>query len=261
VRIGALTRPEREGGVSAVEVGFLGTGDAFGSGGRQHTATLVRAAGGNLLVDCGASTLAALRRRGIDPGEVDAIALTHLHGDHFAGVPFFLMDAQYASSRSRPLVIAGPDGVEERLGRAFDVLFPGAAVLPARFPLTWIEWSERQTVRVGPAEVTPFLVRHSPAIPCFGLRLSLPERIVAFSGDTEWTDALVPLSADADLFVCECVGDRTAPPHHLDFRTLQRHRPALTCRRLLLTHMGQDMLRRAPSLDVETADDGLVLTI
>lgn len=247
--------------MSAIEVRFLGTGDAFGSGGRQHTATIIRAAGGSLLVDCGASTLAALRRQEMDPGEVDAIVLTHLHGDHFAGVPFLLMDAHYASRRGRPLVIAGPEGVEERLGRACDVLFPGAAVLPPRFPLTWIEWSERQPVRVGPAEVTPFLVRHSPAMPCYGLRVSLQGRVVAFSGDTEWTDALVPLSADADLFVCECLGDRRAPPHHLDFRTLQRHRPALTCRRLLLTHMGPDMLRRAPSLDVETADDGLVLTI
>ena len=247
--------------MSEVEIRFLGTGDAFGSGGRLHTATLVRSAEGNLLVDCGPSTLAAMRRQALEPGDVDAIVLTHLHGDHFAGIPFLLMDAHFATHRTRPLVIAGPVGVEERIGRALDVLFPGAGALPFRFPLTYVEWTEREPVQAGPVVVTPFEVKHSTAIPCYGLRVEHSGRVLAFSGDTEWTDALVPLSADADLFVCECFGDESAPPHHLDYRTLQSHRHALTCRRLLLTHMGDDMLRRASTLDHETADDGLVMTI
>jgi len=247
--------------VSGVEIRFLGTGDAFGSGGRLHTSTLIRSDEGSLLVDCGPSALAALRKQGIEPEEVDAIALTHLHGDHFAGVPFLLMDAHFASRRARPLVIAGPAGVEDRIGRGLDVLFPGTGVLPFRFPLTYVEWTEREPVRAGPAEVTPFEVRHSTVMTCYGLRVELSGRLLAFSGDTEWTDALVALAADADLFVCECFGFDHAPPHHLDFQTLRRHRPALTCRRLLLTHMGDDMLRRASSLDVEAADDGLATII
>ncbi len=247
--------------MSGVELRFLGTGDAFGSGGRLHTATLVRSDEGSVLVDCGPSALAGLRRQAIEPSDVDAIALTHLHGDHFAGVPFFLMDAHFATKRTRPLVIAGPVGVEDAIGRVSDVLFPGTGKLPFRFPLEYLEWAERSPAAVGPAEVTAFTVKHSAAIPCYGLRVALSDRVVAFSGDTEWTDALVALSDDADVFLCECFGDQSAPPHHLDYRTLQRHRHALTCRRLLLTHMGEDMLRRAPSLDVETVDDGMVLTM
>jgi ribonuclease BN (tRNA processing enzyme) len=247
--------------MTGVELRFLGTGDAFGSGGRLHTATLVRSDEGSVLVDCGPSALAALRRQAIEPGDVDAIALTHLHGDHFAGVPFFLMDAHFATKRTRPLVIAGPSGVEDAIARVADVLFPGTGSLPFRFPLTYLEWTEQSPALVGPMEVTAFTVKHSTAIPCYGLRVALSGRVVAFSGDTEWTDALVALSDGADVFLCECFGDQSAPPHHLDYRTLQCHRHALTCRRLILTHMGEDMLRRAPSLDVETADDGMVLTL
>jgi ribonuclease BN (tRNA processing enzyme) len=247
--------------VSGVELRFLGTGDAFGSGGRLHTSSPIRTNEGSLLVDCGPSTLAALRRQAIEPGDVDAIAVTHLHGDHFGGIPFLLMDAHYATRRTRPLVIAGPVGVEERIGRVMDVLFPGAGALRVRFPLSYLEWSEREPVRVGPAELTPYLVMHSMAMPCYGLRVALPEPVLAFSGDTEWTDALVPLSADADVFVCECFGDDSAPPFHLDYRSLQNHRHALTCRRLILTHMGESMLRRVKTLDVESADDGVVIRI
>jgi ribonuclease BN (tRNA processing enzyme) len=258
---GRATAPGKEHDVSAVEIRFLGTGDAFGSGGRLHTATLVCADEGRVLVDCGASTLAALRRQGIDPEGVDAIALTHLHGDHFAGIPFFLMDAHFASRRTRPLVIAGPVGVKASIARISEVLFPGTGALPFRFSLAYVEWSERESAGVGPADVTPFAVKHSTAISCFGLRLAIANRVLAFSGDTEWTDSLLDLSDGADLFLCECVGDQSAPPHHLDFRTLERHRHALTCRRLVLTHMGEEMLRRAPFLGVETADDGIVIAI
>jgi ribonuclease BN (tRNA processing enzyme) len=187
--------------------------------------------------------------------------LTHLHGDHFAGIPFLLMDAHFATHRTRPLVIAGPVGVEERIGSLLAVLFPAADALPFGFPVTYLEWSDRRRLQVGPVVVTPFDVKHSTAIRCYGLRVEHSGRVLAFSGDTEWTDALVPLSADADLFLCECFSDESAPPHHLDYRTLQIHRHALTCRRLLLTHMGDDMLRRASTLDTETADDGLVMTI
>ena len=245
--------------MSGVDVRFLGTGDAFGSGGRLHSAALVRSAGGSLLVDCGPSTLAALRRAACDPNAVEAIALTHLHGDHFGGVPFLLMDAHYARSRTRPLVVAGPVGVEAAVARAHEALFPGSGGLVPRFQVTYTEWSDGEAAAAGPATVTPFPVRHSAVTPCYGLRLEVGGRVLAFSGDTEWTDTLVELSAGADLFVCECFGYESAPPHHLDYLTLEAHRPALTCRRLLLTHMGERMLARASTLGLDTTHDGLVV--
>ena len=69
------------------------------------------------------------------------------------------------------------------------------------------------------------------------------------------------MSRDADLFVCECYGYDTAPPHHLDYRTFLARRAAFTCRRLLLTHMGEAMLQHAPELDAETTHDGLLIDL
>ncbi len=93
---------------------IVGSGDAFGSGGRFNTCFRLQSSPASLLIDCGASSLVALRSRGIEPNQLDGIVISHLHGDHFGGLPFFLMDAQHMSRRTRPLAIAGPPGTRER---------------------------------------------------------------------------------------------------------------------------------------------------
>ena len=88
-------------GGTLIEVQFLGSGDAFGSGGRFQTCVLLSSADGQLLLDCGASSLIAMKRLGIDPSTIEAVVLTHLHGDHFAGIPFLiLLMAAYYSDNS-----------------------------------------------------------------------------------------------------------------------------------------------------------------
>jgi ribonuclease BN (tRNA processing enzyme) len=89
---------------------IAGSGDAFGSGGRLNTCFWLETAKGMLLVDCGASALPALKACKLDPNKIDAVVLSHLHGDHFGGLPFLLLDAQFLSRREKPLLIAGPPG-------------------------------------------------------------------------------------------------------------------------------------------------------
>ena len=103
--------------MNQVQVRFLGSGDAFGSGGRFQTCLLLEGANDPLLIDCGASSLIAMKRAGVNPSEIGSIVLTHLHGDHFGGVPFLILDGQF-SRRERPLLIAGPPGVRARVEAA-----------------------------------------------------------------------------------------------------------------------------------------------
>jgi ribonuclease BN (tRNA processing enzyme) len=244
-----------------VNVRFLGSGDAFGSGGRFQTCIYVRCEATHLLIDCGTSSLVAMKRFGVDPSLVDTILLSHLHGDHFGGLPFFIMDAQFVSRRRKPLVVAGPPGLEARIFEAMEVLYPGSSQTQREFVLKFVELSEETAITVASLVVTPYSVVHPSGAPAYALRVVCEDKIIAYSGDTEWTDALIRAAHGADLFVCECFSPEQVGGHHIDYQTLMNHRPELECRRLILTHMNEEMLRQLGNLNVEGAEDGKIVVL
>lgn len=244
-----------------IRLQFLGSGDAFGSGGRFQACIAVRTAASNLLLDCGASSVIAMKRFGVDPASIDAILISHVHGDHFGGIPFFILDAQFISKRDKPLMIAGPPGTAERVRAAQEALFTNSSKTEQKFEVLFVEWRGRVPAEVAGVRVTPFEVVHGSGAPPFALRLEAGGRTVAYSGDTEWTPALVDASRDADLFICEANFYDKAMKFHLDYQTLMSHRDELSCRRLMLTHMNSEMIERAATLDAECAEDGMVLEL
>jgi ribonuclease BN (tRNA processing enzyme) len=256
--------------MDSVQVTFLGCGDAFGSGGRLQTCILVRVGAAAVLVDCGTTALIGLRRQGVDPNTVDAILITHLHGDHFGGVPFFVLDAQLISRRTRPLLVVGPAGTRARLREVMEALFPGMSAAQQKFALevTELEPGRRTPLVDLPGGaglaglvVTPQAVRHTPGTAPTALRIECGGRTLCYSGDTEWCDGLAAAAQGADLLIAEAYFHDKRIPFHLDLATLRRHLPALNVRRTVLTHMSADMLAHAPELELECAEDGMVLEV
>lgn len=240
---------------------FVGCGDAFGSGGRFNTCFHVTGRTANFLIDCGASSLPALKRLGIDRGAIDLILITHFHGDHFAGLPFFLLDAQF-SRRTRPLVIAGPQGIEARLTQIMEALFEHSSGTKQRFELSVVELTPEKGRSFGAVTVTPYPVVHGASGgPFLGLRIEAEGRVVAYTADTEWTEALIPLGRGADLFIAEAYMYEKVVKNHLSLKTLEQHLPEIGAKRLVLTHMSDDMLGRLDSLPHATAHDGLVVEL
>jgi ribonuclease BN (tRNA processing enzyme) len=246
--------------VTRVWLRVIGSGDAFSSGGRFQTALLLEGGEESVLIDCGATTLTALKREAIDPASLGWVALSHLHGDHFGGLPWMILDGQFAR-RTKPLVVAGPPGVEWRLKDAFEALYPGAFGAERPFELRFVELRERAPAELGPAVVTAFEVLHGSGATPNALRIEYGARTVAYSGDTEWTDALIEVARGADLFICECNFFDKQVPGHLNYTTLAAKRDQLDCGRLVLTHMSQDMLSHLGELELEAAADGMVIEL
>lgn len=247
-----------------MKVKVVGCGDAFGSGGRGSSCFHVRSGAVTVTLDFGASSLVNLHRFGVDSAGISTIFVSHLHGDHFGGIPFLLLDGQFVHRRQRPLTIVGPPGTQARLEAAMEVLFPRMASNAWRFDWTVEEVAPGSTTRHGPFTLTTAQVVHASGAPSTALRLSDGARTLAFSGDTEWTDALIPIAQGADLFICESFAFDGSPHGHLAYQTVAARRAELGARRILLTHMGDAMWARRDEVDpayFTVADDGLELDV
>lgn len=242
--------------MTKVSVKFLGSGDNFGSGGRFQTCIYVQSESAKFLIDCGASSLVAMKQFGVNLLDVDTILITHLHGDHFAGIPFFILDSQLISRRTAPLLIAGPPGLEDRIFRAMEVMFPGSSSVKQKFKITYFEIPESTPVTIGALLVSAEQVIHGSGAPSYAIRVEFDGKIIAYTGDTEWTDSLIKIASGADLFIAEAYYFEKKMKNHLNYRTLLDRRQELQCKRIILTHMSDDMLGRLDSLEFEYAEDG-----
>src|SRR5690348_16082521 len=223
-----------------MQLQFVGCGDAFGSGGRFNTCFHLVGRNINALIDCGASSLVGMNKLAINRNDIDTILLTHFHADHFGGLPFLILEANYVRKRQRGLTIAGPPGLKTRYATLMENAFPGTQAAEWSFPLTLREYEIGKRNEVGNIRVTPFHVMHDDrAGPCLGLRIEAEGKVVAYSGDSQWTDSLIDVGRNADLLICE----------------------AYTRDKPIVTHMSNDMLARRGELKYETAEDGMVVEI
>jgi ribonuclease BN (tRNA processing enzyme) len=244
-----------------IDIAFLGTGDAFSAGGRHQAAYLVRSPGNCLLLDCAPTTLSSIKRNGLHSESIDRIFLSHFHGDHFGGMPFFLLEYVHVEPRRRPLQIIGPPGVEEAVMLIFKVMYPDAASEQLPYPVQFIEAHPGQQISFDGMRIKSFLVPHLNRPVSLGCEMMIEDRKIVYSGDTGWTEDLLRHSQDADLFICECTFFETRLPTHLDYPRLAENHPRFGSKRIILTHLGREVLRRQHELELESARDGQVISL
>jgi len=244
-----------------VSVRFVGSGDSFGSGGRFQTCILVDGDGTRFAIDFGTSSLIALNQQGIEHNSIDAILLTHLHGDHCGGVPFMLMDAMLGARRSRPLTIAGPHDTRARMAAIVEALFPGSEVMVPKFPLDYVEMEVGHTNAVRNLRVTPYAAKHTRQTNPTFLRVEVGDKVIAYTGDGEWTDEMAEMGRGADLVVAECYYYEKPIKWHLNYPALVEHVRDFGAKRVILTHMSREMLLHAKDVPEESAHDGMVVEV
>ena len=244
-----------------LNVTCVGSGDAFHSGGRLHSCYHLASGDAQVLLDCGASSPAGFARCGIHADQLDVVIVSHLHGDHFGGIPFLLLAGKYLHRRTRPLLCVGPEGLQLRVEQTFNALYPGVLADGLGFEVAYQRLNPATVLDVRGARVSCVPVVHGGGAQALGIRVELGGRIVSYSGDTEWTEQLPLLAQGSDLFICECFSYDQPTPGHLDYVTLVREQRRFSTQRLVLTHPGPQLLERADQLELELLHDGARLSL
>ena len=245
----------------SVKVTFVGSGDAFGSGGRFNTCILVEAPGICFAIDFGASSLIALKALEIPHNAIDVVLLTHIHGDHCAGLPFMLMDAMLGAKRQTPLTIAGPRETAARLPQIQEALMPGMHVMAPKFDVDVIDMEVLTEHQVRDLKITTYPAFHTAETNPTSMRVEVAGKVIAYTGDSEWTEHMPALARGADLLIAECYFYQKPVRFHLNYPDLKAHWDELDAKRIILTHMSPEMLAAKDRLPEEFAYDGMVVEV
>jgi len=219
-----------------VHLSVIGSSPAWPNPGSAHSGYLVEGPE-RLLLDCGPGVLGRLREGASWP-DVDAIAITHFHLDHWGDLVPWVWGSFYLSSNGpvpRPELWVQPGGTEFLAGLGERLGFPD--MFERAFELA--EYQPNETFTTGALSVTPVRVPHY-TLQTYAFRVENSDRVLAYSGDSAPCPELVTAARDADLFVCEATllrGDLDGEPRgHLSLDEAVGAFEESGARRLLLTH-------------------------
>jgi ribonuclease BN (tRNA processing enzyme) len=225
---------------------------------------MIESGGSHILMEAGPTVLCAMKRMNFAPADIDIVLISHLHGDHFGGLPFLILEYLWESPRRRPLTIAGPRHLEERAWKLFNTMFPFSSgdIERLRRNLRFVVLEPGCKQRLGPIHVATIRTPHMKRDASLALRVSIEGKTIAFSGDSGWTDELVRFAAGADLFMCECTYYESAElDFHLNYPLIAEKRASFEVGRMVLTHIGREVLdrglEREPAAGLELAFDGM----
>ncbi len=188
-------------------------------------------------LDFGNGAIGAMQRH-LDPRDLDAVVLTHLHPDHCLDLCGLKVMRCYdpRGLPDHPLPVHAPAGASARMARAYGVDAPE----PLEPCLEFHPLSAREPVEIGPFRITPIPVLHP--VEAYGLRVEADGAVLAYTGDTDLCDALSELCVDADLVLADCAyvdgrDDDKVGVHMSGSRAARAAVRATGVRRLMLTHL------------------------
>jgi len=220
-----------------------------------------------IFFDGGGGSLRQMVRLGVDYRRVDFLCLSHFHPDHVSDfVPFlFAMNYTVGFTRSLPLHIIGPPGVENFYARLKEIY--GEWIAAKTYPLSFHPANEDR-LEFPDFSVDTLPMFHSAS--SIGFRVEAGRKAAVYSGDTDYCENVVRLGKKADLLILECsFPDERKAAGHLTPSLAGRIAREASCKKLLLTHFypvfqGHDILkesRKEFSGEILLAEDGMKITI
>ena len=196
-----------------LELTFLGSGNAFASSPERYWSSFL--ANGRYLFDAPPTLLPHLKRLGTPLTDIEVVFISHFHGDHFMGLPFLFLEYIYLTERRDDLFIVGPPGVEEKIEGFARQCYTEVA-RDVGYRRRYLEVRPGADQYVNEVGFRAFPMNHVPGrLECFGYRVHVGEKTVAYTGDTMLCDEVFQMAEGADVLVLDCTYAQGGGPEHM----------------------------------------------
>src|SRR5262249_2952190 len=144
-----------------------------------------------ILLEAGPDILGMLKRAQVATDSIDILIISHLHGDHFAGLPFLFLEYLFERPRATPLVLVGPPKLEERAMALMKAMYPNFDLTKVRKKLKFHVLKAGATDRIGAIRISSIRSPHTDPDISLSIKLDIEGRSIAFSGDSGWNERLI----------------------------------------------------------------------
>ena len=218
-----------------MDLTFLGSGNAFASGGRYWSSFV---ADKRYVFDAPPTLLPHLKRLQFPLTDIEVIFISHFHGDHFMGLPFLFLEYVYMTKRHSDLIIVGPPGIEEKMEDFANRCYP-EITRESGYHRRYLDVDPGRDQQAGSVTFRAVPMNHvRDSLDCFGYRANIGGATVAYTGDTMFCEEIFELAEGADVLVVDCTYSSGSGPEHMgldDIKTIRQRLPAETA--LVLTHL------------------------
>jgi ribonuclease BN (tRNA processing enzyme) len=167
-----------------------------------------------------------------------------------------LLDYQYRSRRTRPLVVIGSALCPAKLDALTELMYPELTKNRRRFPVVYKTIRPGRPISIRGMRIHAYRMQHTDRFPCLGYRIEHRRNAAAFTGDTTWCDSIPAMSRGANLLLTECTDFDQRTPVHLSYTQLREHQAEIGAKRIVLTHVGDDLLKNRARVRLHIARDG-----
>ena len=221
-------------GAQDTHVILLGTGNPNPDPQRSGPAVAIVSGDGVYVVDCGPGVVRRAAQAGIRMEQLTRLFVTHLHSDHTAGLPDFILTPA-VTGRKVPLEIYGPPGMKAMTRHVLDAYREDREIrlhgLEPSVPQAYVVNARdvKPGVIYGDAEVRviAFGVSHGSWRYAYGYRFEARDKVIVISGDTTYSESLIAAAKGCDILIHEVqsqVGLEKRTPdwqrYHTAFHTL-----------------------------------------
>lgn len=239
------------------------------NGERNSAGYFVETSGLKIMLDCGAGTVHALAKYGIEWQQMTHLFISHFHVDHIGELAplFFAFRHGLTGERKQPLTLIAPSGFEQLLTNLKAAF--GEKTFAPKFPLQVRLVTANESLSIG--EECKLLVAKTPHTEeSLAVRIEHRGKAIGYTGDTDFSDSLIPFFGQADLLISECsFVERKEGVAHLSIQDVGRLAEGAKVKRLVVTHfyftMPENELRRrlqeVYSGEIIIGKDGLVSEI